>query len=127
MANKGKVKVTADGVEGFFRRAKAEAKKLDRGHAIEAGIVVNCAKAEDMAQCLSAERLRLLREVKSRRSMPVGDLAAKLKRNRRAVDRDLGLLEGAGLLKLSYQSNPGHGKLKLVSPVARQYTLTATV
>ena len=50
--------------------------------------------------------------------MPVGDLAAKLKRNRRAVDRDLGLLEGAGLLKLSYQSNPGHGKLKLVSPVA---------
>jgi predicted transcriptional regulator len=127
MASKTKVKITADGVEGFFSRAKAEAKKLDRGHPIEAGIIVNFAKAEDMAQCLSAERLRLLREVKSRRSMPVGDLAAKLKRNRRAVDRDLGLLEGAGLLKLSYQSNPGHGKLKLVSPVARQYTLTATV
>ena len=94
---------------------------------IEAGIIVNFAKAEDMAQCLSAERLRLLREVKSRRSTPVGDLAAKLKRNRRAVDRDLGLLEGAGLLKVSYQSNPGHGRLKFVSPVARQYTLTATV
>jgi predicted transcriptional regulator len=127
MANKGKVKVTADGVEGFFRRAKAEAKKLDRGHAIEAGIVVNFAKAEDMAQCLSAERLRLLREVKSKGSTAVGDLAARLKRNRRAVDRDLGLLEGAGLLRVSYQSNPGHGRLKFVSPVARQYTLTATV
>jgi hypothetical protein len=50
-----------------------------------------------------------------------------LQRNRRAVDRDLGLLEGAGLLKVSYQSNPGHGRLKSVSPVARQYTLTATV
>jgi predicted transcriptional regulator len=127
MASKVKIKITADGVGGFFRRAKAEATKLDRGHAIEAGIVVNLAKAEDMAQCLSAERLRLLREVKSRKSMPVGDLATRLRRNRRAVDRDLGLLEGAGLLKVSYQTNPGHGRLKLVSPVARQYTLTATV
>jgi predicted transcriptional regulator len=127
MANKVKVKITADGVEGFFRRAKAEAKKLDRGQEIEAGIIVNFAKAEDMAQCLSAERLRLLREVKSRKSMPVGDLATRLRRNRRAVDRDLGLLEGAGLLTVSYQTNPGHGRLKLVSPVARQYTLTATV
>ncbi len=127
MANKVKVKITADGVEGFFRRAKAEAKMLDRGHAIEAGIIVNFAKAEDMAQCLSAERLRLLREVKSRKSTPIGDLAARLGRNRRAVDRDLGLLEGAGLLKVSYKTNPGHGRLKLVSPVARQYTLTATV
>jgi predicted transcriptional regulator len=127
MASKTKVKVTADGVEGFFNRAKAEAKKLDAGHPIDAAIIVNFAKAEDMAQCLSAERLRLLREVKSRRSIAVGDLAAKLKRNRRAVDRDLGLLEGAGLLKLSYQSNPGHGRFRLVSPVARQYTLTATL
>jgi hypothetical protein len=39
----------------------------------------------------------------------------------------LGLLQGAGLLKVTYQSNPGHGRLKFVSPVARQYTLTATV
>jgi predicted transcriptional regulator len=127
MANRVKVKIRADGVEGFFSRARTEAKKLDRGHAIEAGIIVNFAKAEDMAQCLSAERLRLLREVKSRKSTTVSDLAARLQRNRRAVDRDLGLLEGAGLLKVSYQSNPGHGRLKLVSPVARQYTLTATV
>ena len=127
MASKAKIKVTADGVEGFFNRAKAEAKKLDAGHSIDSAIIVNFARAEDMAQCLSAERLRLLREVKSRRSIAVGDLAAKLKRNRRAVDRDLGLLEGAGLLKLSYQSNPGHGRLRLVSPVARQYTLTATL
>ena len=127
MASKTKIKVAADGVEGFFNRAKAEAKKLDAGHPIDAAIIVNFAKAEDMAQCLSAERLRLLREVKSRRSIAVGDLAAKLKRNRRAVDRDLGLLEGAGLLKLSYRSNPGHGRLRLVSPVARQYTLTATL
>jgi predicted transcriptional regulator len=107
-----------------FSTGQAKAKKPDGGHPIDAPIIFTSAKAADMAQCLSAERLRLLREVKFRRSIAVGDLAAKLQRSRRAVDRDPGLLEGAGLLKLSYRSNPGHGRLRLVPSVARQYTLT---
>ena len=66
-------------------------------------------------------------EVKSRRTTAEWRGPARLKRIDRMSRADLGLLEMAGLLKLSYQSNPRHGKLKLVSPVARQYTLTATV
>jgi predicted transcriptional regulator len=82
---------------------------------------------KDMAQFLSAQRVRLLREVKNRNAISVADLVARLHRNRRAIDRDLDLLAGAGLLKVSYRSNPGHGRVKIVSPLASQYKLTASL
>jgi predicted transcriptional regulator len=60
-------------------------------------------------------------------SVAVSDLATGLKRDVRAVSRDVVLLEKAGLLRTSYRVNPGHGRLKIVEPVAREYKLTANI
>jgi predicted transcriptional regulator len=72
---------------------------------------------------LTSERVRLLRRVKAG-SLPISDLASVLNRDVRAVSRDVVLLEKAGS---SYRANPGHGKLKIVEPVAREYRLTASL
>jgi hypothetical protein len=45
----------------------------------------------------------------------------------RAVSRDVALLERAGLLRTRYESNPGHGRLKIVEPVAQEYKLVANL
>jgi hypothetical protein len=36
-------------------------------------------------------------------------------------------LEKAGLIRTSYRVNPGHGRYKVVEPVAREYSLTANL
>ena len=78
----------------------------------------------ELLNILTSERVRLLRRAKAG-SLPISDLASGLSRDVRAVSRDVVLLEKAGLLRTSYRANPGHGKLKIVEPVAREYTLTA--
>jgi hypothetical protein len=45
----------------------------------------------------------------------------------RAVSRDVARLEKAGLLRTSYRINPGHGRYKVVEPVAKEYNLTASL
>lgn len=72
------------------------------------------------------ERVRLLERAKAG-SLPISDLADGLKRDVRAVSRDVVVLEMAGLLRTSYRTNPGHGRLKIVEALARGYRLTANL
>jgi predicted transcriptional regulator len=54
-------------------------------------------------------------------------LANALHRDIRAVNRDLRKLEEAGLVRTSLRVNPGHGRSKFVEPVARSYSLNASL
>ena len=124
--NKGiKVRVTSDGVKGFFDRAREHARKLDRGEELAPEIVVSFEDPVDMMRVLSAERIRLLRAARER-TTPVSELAAGLKRDIRAVGRDVDLLERFGLLQTRYETNPGHGKRKVVES-AMKYRLEAVI
>jgi predicted transcriptional regulator len=78
-----------------------------------------------MMKVLSAERIRLLRA--SKKATPVSVLADSLKRNLRAVSRDIDLLESFGLLRTHYVPNPGHGRRRIVEASAGKYQLTATI
>jgi len=60
-------------------------------------------------------------------AVPISDLASRLKRDVRAVSRDVVRLEKAGLLRTSYRVNPGHGRYKVVEPVAKEYNLVASI
>jgi predicted transcriptional regulator len=60
-------------------------------------------------------------------SQQISALATDLKRDVRAVSRDVSLLEQAGLLRTSYRTNPGHGRLKVVESVAQEYKLIASL
>jgi predicted transcriptional regulator len=125
MANK--VYIRTDGVEGFFARAHETARKLDKKEPIAAETVITFEDASAMCRCLTPQRTRLIKFVKKGKGTPIAQLAVQLKRPRRAVDRDISLLESTGLLRTCFRMNPGHGRIKIVEPVAKKYQLTTTL
>jgi predicted transcriptional regulator len=123
---KSKVTIATGTTQQFFERVRDHAARLDRGESIVPGITITFEDPLELLNVLTAERVRLLRSARSG-SQPIADLANGLKRDVRAVSRDVVRLEKAGLLRTSYRSNPGHGRHKVVEPVAREYTLTANL
>ncbi|HKD13799.1 MAG TPA: MarR family transcriptional regulator [Candidatus Angelobacter sp.] len=121
-----KVHVTANGVREFFDRAREHARKLDRGEELAPEVIVLFENASDMIRVLSAERIRLLRKAREK-ATAVSDLAADLKRDTRAVGRDVDLLERFGLLRTRFETNPGHGRRRIVEPCGATYRLEATI
>ena len=123
---RAKVRIGVDTVDGFFARARARSRKLDLGEKLVPEIVISFEDPADMLRVLSAERVRLLRLAR-KKPMAVSELAGGLNRDARAVSRDLDLLEHFGLLRSRYEANPGHGKRRIVQPLASRYQLEATI
>jgi predicted transcriptional regulator len=123
---KTRVTLKTGSTEEFFDRIRERAKKLDRGETLPPGITISFEDPMDLLKVITSERVRLLRHVKEE-SQQISVLALGLKRDVRAVSRDVSLLEKAGLLRTSYRSNPGHGRLKVVESVAQEYKLTASL
>jgi predicted transcriptional regulator len=123
---KTKVTLRIGSTEDFFNRLRERAEKLDRGETLPPGITITFEDPEDLLEVLTSERLRLLRRVKKEKQQ-ISVLASGLKRDVRAVSRDVTLLEKAGLLRTSYRTNPGHGRLKVVESVAQEYKLIASL
>ena len=110
----------------FFSRTKEHAKKLDRGEKLAPEIRLTFEDPADLLRVLAGERLRVQRTLREQRTT-VSGLAAILRRDRKAVSRDVKLLESLGLLKTYRESNPGHGVNTIVEPLAKKYHLTATL
>ena len=123
---KTKVTIGTGSADKFFSRVREHARKLDRGETIPPGITITFEDPAELLRVLTSERVRLLRKAKTG-SLPISDLASGLRRDVRAVSRDVFFLEKAGLLRTRYQTNPGHGRLKIVEPVAREYKLAASL
>ncbi len=119
-----KISISSSTTDDFFGRVRKTARKLDRGESIPAHISITFADPLEMLNVLTTERVRLLRRAKAG-AVPIVDLATVLKRDVRAVSRDVLRLEKAGLLRTSYRVNPGHGRRKIVEPVAREFRLMA--
>jgi len=121
-----RVNLKTESTDEFFDRLRTQAAKLDAGETPPAGITISFEEPAELLNVLSAERVRLLRRAQLG-ALTLPALASGLRRDVRAVRRDVVLLEKAGLLRTGYRSNPGHGRVKFVEPIARQYTLTATL
>jgi len=126
MSKVTKATVGTGTADQFFSRARERARKLDRREPVAPEITITFEDVGDMLRVLSAERVRLLRTVTARPS-PVSRLAYGLKRDLRAVSRDVSLLESFGLLSTRYEKNPGHGRQKIVEPRAGRYQLVANL
>ena len=121
-----RLKINTDGFEGYAKRALNRAKKLDRGETIKPEITITFEDPLAMIEILTAERLRLVQKVRTK-SVSISALAAALKRYPKSVRRDVLKLERAGVVRTRDQVNPGHGRVKIVEPVAREYRLMAVI
>jgi predicted transcriptional regulator len=120
------ITLTTGSVDEFFARSRERARKLDRGERIPAEVRVVFEDPADLLQVLSTERIRLLQAIRPR-PVPVSQLSAALDRDRQAVMRDVRLLESFGLLKTLDAPNPGHGRRRIVAPLAARYQLVANI
>ena len=121
------VRLETGTVDEFFERSKVRAEKLDRIEKLPAEFRITFEDPADLLRVLSAERLRVLYAIRKKTKPTISGLATILKRDRRAVSRDVKLLEGLGLLKTRNEANPGHGSMTVVEPLAEKYHLEATV
>jgi predicted transcriptional regulator len=120
------VNVSTGTVDDFFERSLNRARKLDRGERLPAEMRLTFEDPADMLRALTAQRVRVLNAVR-KKPAPVSDLAIVLKRDRTAVKRDVKILTSLGLLTIHEEKNPGHGRRKIVEPLASKYELVATI
>lgn len=119
-----KLTMYSDGLEGFRKRSLERARKLDRGEKLRPEKIIAFETPIEMSKVLTPERVRLYRAVKQKETS-VTDLAQGLNRHRSSVSRDVRLLERKGLLTTHEASNPGHGRIKMVTTPVKKLLLVA--
>lgn len=119
-----KLTVRADGFEGWAKRGRVRAEKLTRGEKIVAEKTINFESAFEMRRVLTVERMRLL-EATRKQAFSVTGLAAALGRDPKSVRRDVLKLVQVGVLRTREEINPGHGRVKIVEPVAARVEMRA--
>ncbi len=119
-----KLTIHTDGFEGFKERTLERARKMDKGEAIAPAFGFTFESPMQMFEVLTAQRVRVV-EVARTKAYSVTALARELKRDPKSVRRDVAKLEQHGLLRTRVESNPGHGRVRIVEPVAQSFELRA--
>ncbi len=119
-----KTTIRVESFEQTSARGLERARKLTRGEVIEPEKSISFETVEDMLTFITAERVRLC-QMARRQAHSITELAAALERPRSAVARDVKALAEIGLLHVSRRTNPGHGQVSVVEPVAERFTLSA--
>lgn len=117
--------VHTDGFEGFKERSLDRARKLTRGERIQPSFGITFESPMQMFEVLTAQRLRVV-EVARTKPYSVTALAKKLRRDPKSVRRDVAKLEQYGVVRTREEINPGHGRVKIVEPVADRFELRAS-
>lgn len=121
-----KTVIKTDSVEGFFKRGRAVARLADRGEPIPAERIIAYEDPEDLTRILTTAKIALFRAIKEQPGS-ISEIAARLKRDRSAVKRDIDDLEQAGLVRIEEKPHPGHGRMKEVRAVANRVVLEAVL
>ena len=121
-----RVTVSSGTVDAFVGRSLERARKMDRGGKLPSEISMTFEDPADLVRVLSAERVRVIHAVREKPAA-VSELAVTLRRDRKAVKRDVSLLESFGLVSGREEINPGHGRRRIIEPRAAKYQLVATI
>jgi predicted transcriptional regulator len=121
-----KTKVFADGFEGHVRRSLERVERRQNGERLAPERIITFADPVDMLECLTAQRIRLFQVARKKR-LSISALARELGRNRGSVTRDVNKLRTHGLIRLREQTNPGHGVVQIVEPVAQKFDMRAAL
>ena len=107
------------------QRSKEVARALDaRAVTLPHARVFTSVQFEEFVTELTPKRFELLRlAIKRRRS--INDLATAAHREPSAVSRDVAKLQKLGLVRVDLVPNPGHGQMKIVTPVATRISIDA--
>lgn len=109
------------------RKSKAVARALDeKADALPYSKVFTSFEFEYFLTQLTPKRFELLR-LASKGRYSIAALAEASHRNPSAVSRDVTKLSELGLVKVESVSNQGHGRKKVVMPVASTISINASI
>ena len=119
-----KLTIHTDGFDGYMERSRVRAEKWAKGERVEPSFGFTFESPAQMFELLTAERVRV---VETARTKPysVTELARVLKRDPKSVRRDVKKLMEFGVVRTREAINPGHGRVKIVEPVAKNFELRA--
>lgn len=114
-------------LQDHARKSRAVARALDeKADVLPYAKTFTSFEFEDFLSQLTPKRFELLRLAsKGRRS--IADLAAAAHRDQSAVSRDIAKLSKLGLVKVEVVPNEGHGRKKIVMPVATTISINASI
>ncbi len=112
--------------EEFFERSLDRARRLDGGERLAPTLRLTFEDPADLIRAMTTKRVEIIQAIR-RSAAGVSEIAAMLHRDRAAVNRDVQVLEALGLVRTEWATNPGHGKRKVVRPLADRYELVTTI
>jgi predicted transcriptional regulator len=109
------------------KRSKAVARALDEeADNLPYAKVFTSFEFESFLTQLTPRRFELLR-LASKGRKSIADLALAARRDPSAVSRDVSKLSELGLVKVEAVVNEGHGRKKVVTPVAKTISISASI
>lgn len=115
-------------LDQFFDEGRKVARLADAGRAIPDTWEITFGSVEDLLAYLTPKRIALFEAIKeTREPASITAMAERVGRDRAAVKRDIDALSKLGIVDVTDVPLPGHGRQKVVRPVARQVVLTATL
>ena len=114
-------------LKAHSQKSKAVARALDeQTRSLPYAKVFTSFEFEDFLTQLTPKRFELLR-IASKGRHSIAGLAIASRRNPSAVSRDVSKLSELGLVKVESVSNEGHGRKKVVMPVASTISINASI
>lgn len=110
----------------FFERGRSHAKRADAGTRLRESSLITFENPADMMRFLTPAKMTLFRAIKLRPGS-ISAIAARVKRDRSAVTRDVAELQRFGLVLVAAEVLPGHGRMKKVSAAASEIRLEAVL
>jgi predicted transcriptional regulator len=113
-------------LDAFFEEGRQTARLADAGKPLPEVHTITFENLEDLLEYLTPKRVALFEAIKaSANPASITTMAHRLGRDRAAVKRDIDALCLLGIVDVEDVPLPGHGRQKLVRPVAQKVVLSA--
>lgn len=118
--------VRTGGLGEFLEEGRRLARLADAGKPIPDTCSISFESMEDLLEHLTPKRVALFEAIKAIiEPTSITAVAQQVGRDRAAVKRDIDALYQLGIVDVTDAPLPGHGRQKLVRPIARKVVLTA--
>ena len=107
------VEIKSGTLSDFFTSAKETAKQIDRGERVEPKRII-WVDPKDLMLLLKPERTRLVKYLRQQQKVVFSDLMAAMQRSPASLNNDLKILSKYALVRISKETNPGHGVNKVI-------------
>ena len=107
------VEIKSGSLSDFFASAKETAKEIDRGEQLTKKNTV-WVDPKDLLLLLKPERTNLVKYLRKEKRVIFSKLLEVLNRSPASLNKDLQILSKYDLIRVSRESNPGHGIHKII-------------